>query len=625
MCAAGTCTVTFTTAGTTSWTVPAGVNLAHFVVDGAQGGASFSSAGGAGGEVVGSLTVTPGSALDVVVGVVGGAGDGGPGDPRNSAPGGAFSAIMAGSNYEVVAGGGGGAGFCEGDGGDGGAGGLRGTDGESCTINGDVIATGGQAGGAGGAGGFPDGSAGSSYVGGDAGFASGGGGGSGFQGGGGGGSLVESGAGGGGGSSFIAITVTDAVAHDGVHSGDGEVVISYADPVSAGDVSYSTPAGQDLFVGPNGVMENSAGPSGVTLVASEESAPQNGVTTVVPDGSFLYHPYPSSCGNDPFTFRVIDPDGDYAIGTATVAVSCAVAFDAAGGSPTPATQQVDSGMLATEPPAPARTGYRFDGWYDGSTAYDFSTPVTSSITLTAHWTLQFVPNASVAFHPGNGEPSFTETSDGAGLVAAPAKPAWVGHRFLGWFTEASGGTKWDFASMPTKSASTDLYGHWVKLASNYSCDGHTATILGTPGADVMRGTPGRDVIVARGGDDVIDGLGGNDVICAGPGDDTIRAGAGSDRLVGGSGDDRLYGGAGRDRLAGGPGDDVLWGQGGADRLFGTVGRSVGDLSARTRVTNDILYGGRGPDVLYGNAYLDRFHGGPGKDHIHKIRRKHRGH
>lgn len=42
---------------------------------------------------------------------------------------------------------------------------------------------------------------------------------------------------------------------------------------------------------------------------------------------------------------------------------------------------------AVEPKEPAKkAGYVFDGWYNGDTKYDFSTPVTASLTLSAHWT-----------------------------------------------------------------------------------------------------------------------------------------------------------------------------------------------------------------------------------------------
>jgi uncharacterized protein (DUF1501 family) len=89
------------------------------------------------------------------------------------------------------------------------------------------------------------------------------------------------------------------------------------------------------------------------------------------------------------------------------------------------------------------------------------------------------------------------------------------------------------------------------------CRGRRATIVGTPGDDVIHGTPGDDVIVAGAGNDRILGRGGNDVICAGPGDDIVRGGPGDDRLYGEAGNDLLVGGKGRDDLIGGPGRDRL--------------------------------------------------------------------
>lgn len=41
---------------------------------------------------------------------------------------------------------------------------------------------------------------------------------------------------------------------------------------------------------------------------------------------------------------------------------------------------------AVEPKNPVKAGYVFDSWYNGDTKYDFSTPVTASLTLSAHWT-----------------------------------------------------------------------------------------------------------------------------------------------------------------------------------------------------------------------------------------------
>lgn len=77
-----------------------------------------------------------------------------------------------------------------------------------------------------------------------------------------------------------------------------------------------------------------------------------------------------------------------------------VTFNANGGSPTPVAQQVLSGQTATQPTAPTRSNYAFKGWLLNNQAYNFSTPVTSNITLTASWN----PIYTVTFNTDGGSP-----------------------------------------------------------------------------------------------------------------------------------------------------------------------------------------------------------------------------
>jgi hypothetical protein len=118
-----------------------------------------------------------------------------------------------------------------------------------------------------------------------------------------------------------------------------------------------------------------------------------------------------------------------------------------------------------------------------------------------------------------------------------------------------------------------------------SCQGLSATIIGTTGNDIINGTAGVDVIVGLAGDDTIYGLGGNDIICGndgkdklvgGPGNDTLSGDAGNDSLNGGGGKDTLIGGIGNDTLRGGGGDDSLYGEDGDDKLYGQAGIDVLD-------------------------------------------------
>ena len=50
------------------------------------------------------------------------------------------------------------------------------------------------------------------------------------------------------------------------------------------------------------------------------------------------------------------------------------------------TDTVLDGDNVTRPEDPAKVGYVFDGWYNGETKYDFTSPVTENLTLTAKWT-----------------------------------------------------------------------------------------------------------------------------------------------------------------------------------------------------------------------------------------------
>ena len=112
-------------------------------------------------------------------------------------------------------------------------------------------------------------------------------------------------------------------------------------------------------------------------------------------------------------------------------------------------------------------------------------------------------------------------------------------------------------------------------ASVVTCNGVEATIVGTPGADVLEGTDEPDVIAGLAGSDVIRGFGGDDVICGGLGRDNIRGGSGNDTIRGGRGADAIWGGLGNDVLRTGPGNDWAFGlKGAADSAFAGSGSDV---------------------------------------------------
>lgn len=78
--------------------------------------------------------------------------------------------------------------------------------------------------------------------------------------------------------------------------------------------------------------------------------------------------------------------GTVGIGGGTISDSAkvTVTFDSDNGS-TVQEQKVLRGQTVSEPAAPTKAGYSFEGWYNGDTKYDFTGAVTENITLTARW------------------------------------------------------------------------------------------------------------------------------------------------------------------------------------------------------------------------------------------------
>ena len=85
----------------------------------------------------------------------------------------------------------------------------------------------------------------------------------------------------------------------------------------------------------------------------------------------------------------LDAAGSTASIAVTIGQKYTVAFNSNGGSSVPDITNITSGSSISAPTAPTKTGYIFGGWYIDDTtfinAYDFSSAVTSDITLYAKW------------------------------------------------------------------------------------------------------------------------------------------------------------------------------------------------------------------------------------------------
>lgn len=130
-----------------------------------------------------------------------------------------------------------------------------------------------------------------------------------------------------------------------------------------------------------------------------------------------------------------------------------VSFNGNGGNPSLATAFVDEGKQAQRPVNPTWEGHTFQGWYtarENGVEYEFSSPVTKSMTLYASWKIN---EYTVSFY--NGVDVFTQTPVEHGKQVSAPKPVpdMVGYEFGGWFTDSTCTNKYDFVTPVTGNLS----------------------------------------------------------------------------------------------------------------------------------------------------------------------------
>ena len=169
---------------------------------------------------------------------------------------------------------------------------------------------------------------------------------------------------------------------------------------------------------------------------------------------------------DPVT--LIWADGSWQLktqGSVHVTEEYTVTFNAYGGFPTPDEQHVKSGEKAVLPAEPTLKGYTFAFWYLGddeqnATAYDFNTPVTENITLTAKWNIN---KYTVTFNSYGGTPVPPAQEVEYGLTATkPDDPTLKGYTFAFWYLgdDEQNATAYDFNTPVTENIT--LYANWEK-------------------------------------------------------------------------------------------------------------------------------------------------------------------
>ena len=136
-----------------------------------------------------------------------------------------------------------------------------------------------------------------------------------------------------------------------------------------------------------------------------------------------------------------------------------VSFDTGGGSDVKA-QTVRRGGTVSKPTDPTRAGYLFGGWYQGDAKYDFSTPVSADLTLSAHW--RAYPSAkvfTVSFDTAGGSKVASQKVEDGAKASMPADPTRSGYSFDGWY---KGGSKYDFSTPVT--ADVTLTARWKAVS-----------------------------------------------------------------------------------------------------------------------------------------------------------------
>ena len=161
----------------------------------------------------------------------------------------------------------------------------------------------------------------------------------------------------------------------------------------------------------------------------------------------------------------VDSNGDGKCDDCGATVSLTVTWDAGSNGGTidgkaTYSETVQPNSKPTIPASvPVKTGHSFKGWYTAKTGgklYNAVTSITASTTFYA----QFEANKYVVtWDLGTGQSETTEQTYGEKLIL-PTEPTRKNAEFLGWFTEATGGTRVTANDVFTETADKTYYAHW---------------------------------------------------------------------------------------------------------------------------------------------------------------------
>ena len=138
--------------------------------------------------------------------------------------------------------------------------------------------------------------------------------------------------------------------------------------------------------------------------------------------------------------------------------------------------------------APTRTGYTFDGWFtdsdfSGTAVTEISADATGDKTFYAKWTAN---KYDVTFDLNyEGAEKITNQVTFDEKYVLPDKPARSGYKFLGWFTQETGGNKVTADDTVSTAENHTLYAHWDKDNTVYNLYLGSTQVKGANADDIL--------------------------------------------------------------------------------------------------------------------------------------------
>ena len=173
----------------------------------------------------------------------------------------------------------------------------------------------------------------------------------------------------------------------------------------------------------------------------------------------------SACGDSGYEYADhTDANGDGKCDDCGATVSLTIKWDAGtnGGTIDGKTSITTTGKpnaTATAPTStPVKAGHAFKGWYTSASGGSLYNTVT--ITAAKTFYAQFTANSyTLTWDFGDGTTEETKQTYGEKLTL-PTEPTRKNTEFLGWFTEATGGTQVDANTIYKTDGDSTYYAHW---------------------------------------------------------------------------------------------------------------------------------------------------------------------